>query len=137
MSDGKDLWIYDAELEQASVRNLADILDQSAAEILAGHGDINDDYRVEDLGIQGVLAWISITPLSDESARFESLRLGFDENTLRVMEVLDPLGDTTRVHMLDVVVGNEFQDKVFEFSVPAGVDLIDSRKPDNGASSPP
>ncbi len=128
ISDGTDVWVYDSELEQASVRDLSGVLDQSAAEILSGSGNIEDSYAVEDLGIQGVLTWVSITPLNQDTSQFESLRLGFDDVTLRIMEILDTLGDTTRIQMNDVVLGSEFQDKVFEFSVPEGVDLIDSRE---------
>lgn len=128
VSDGADIWVYDIELEQASVRNLADVLDQSAAEILSGTGNIEDRYTVEDLGIQGALAWVTIRPISQDTSQFESMRLGFDDETLRIMEILDTLGDTTRIQMYDVVLGSDFQDKVFEFQVPEGVDLIDSRE---------
>jgi len=134
VSDGEYIWVYDTELEQASVRNLSDVLDQSAAEILSGTGNIEDRYVVEDLGIQGTLAWVSISPLNQDTSQFESMRLAFDEETLRMMEILDALGDTTRIQMQDVVIGSDFQEKVFEFKVPDDVDLIDSREVQNNSN---
>jgi len=134
VSDGEYIWVYDTELEQASVRNLSDVLDQSAAEILSGMGNIEDRYVVEDLGIQGTLAWVNISPLNQDTSQFESMRLAFDEETLRMMEILDALGDTTRIQMQDVVIGSDFQEKVFEFKVPDGVDLIDSREVQNNSN---
>ena len=131
VSDGTGVWVYDAELEQASVRNLSDVIDQSAAEIITGEGNIEDRFIVDDLGTQGALAWVSISPMDPESSQFESMRLGFDEITLRTMEILDALGDTTRIQMFDVVLGSDFQDKVFQFELPEGVDLIDSRETSN------
>ena len=128
VSDGAGVWVYDAELEQASVRNLSDVIDQTAAEIITGAGNIEDKYLVDDLGTQGSLAWVSISPIDQETSQFESMRLGFDEITLRTMEILDALGDTTRIQMFDVVLGSDFQDKVFQFELPEGVDLIDSRE---------
>ncbi len=128
VSDGADVWVYDSELEQASVRKLAEVFDQSAAEILTGSGRIEDEYAIEDLGVQGALAWVLIKPLDQNASQFESMRLGFDEVTLRTMEILDVLGDTTRIRMYDVILGSEFQDRVFEFVIPEGVDLIDSRE---------
>ncbi len=128
VSDGINVWIYDTELEQASVRYLSEVIDQSAAEILSGTGNIDDRYVVADLGTQGRLAWVLIEPLDQESSQFESMRLGFDDVTLRTLEILDALGDTTRIQMDEVVLGHEFQDKVFEFVIPKGVDLIDSRE---------
>ena len=134
VSDGTYIWVYDSELEQASVRDLSDVLDQSAAEILSGSGDIEDKYTVEDLGVQGALAWVTLRPLNQDYSQFESLRLGFDNRTLRIMEILDTLGDTTRIQMQDVVLGSDFQDKAFEFSVPEGVDLIDSREVEDNSN---
>lgn len=134
VSDGRQIWVYDAELEQASVRYVSDVIDQSAAEILVGSGKIDESYSVEDLGIQGMLAWISIRPLDLETSQFESMRLGFDDETLRTMEILDTLGDTTRIEMHEVVLGDEFNEKVFDFEIPDGVDLIDSREEGNSSN---
>ena len=134
VSDGLHVWVYDAELEQASVRFVSSVIDQSAAQILAGTGEIDESYAVEDLGLQGALAWVSIKPLDSETSQFESMRLGFDDETLRTMEILDALGDTTRIEMYEVVLGNEFNDKVFEFAIPEGVDLIDAREEENNSN---
>ncbi len=134
VSDGNVIWVYDTELEQASVRNLSDVLDQSAAEILSGSGNLEDKYAIEDLGIQGALAWVTLKPLNQNTSQFESLRLGFDDVTLRIMEILDTLGYTTRIQMHDVILGSDFQDKVFQFTVPEGVDLIDSREAESGSN---
>lgn len=134
VSDGRDIWVYDVELEQASVRNASEVIDQSAAEVLSGSGNIDESYFVEDLGSQGALAWVLITPLDLETSQFESMRLGFDDETLRTMEILDTLGDTTRIEMHEVVLGRKFNEKVFEFAIPDGVDLIDSREEENSAN---
>ena len=134
VSDGLHIWVYDAELEQASVRFVSSVIDQSAAQILAGTGEIDESYAVEDLGFQGALAWVSIQPLDSETSQFESMRLGFDDETLRTMEILDALGDTTRIEMYDVVLDNEFNEKVFEFTIPEGVDLIDAREEENNSN---
>ena len=134
VSDGLHIWVYDAELEQASVRFVSSVIDQSAAQILAGTGDINESYSVENLGFQGALAWVSITPLDLETSQFESMRLGFDDETLRTMEILDALGDTTRIEMFEVVLDSEFNEKVFEFTIPEGVDLIDAREEEDNSN---
>ena len=134
VSDGLYIWVYDSELEQASVSCVCDVIDESAAQILAGTGKIDESYAVEDLGFQGALAWVSITPLDLETSQFESMRLGFDGETLRTMEILDALGDTTRIEMFEVVLGDEFNEKVFEFKIPEGVDLIDAREEENNSN---
>ena len=128
VSDGTNIWEYDVELEQATVRKFTDVVDRSAAQILAGTNDLEENYIVEDLGIQGQLAWVSIQPKTEESAQFQSMRLGFDERSLRSVEILDTLGNTTRLQLLDVVQGSEFDEATFQIVIPQGVDLIDARE---------
>lgn len=128
VSDGTNIWEYDVELEQATVRKFTDVFDRSAAQVLAGTYDLEENYIVEDLDIQGQLAWVSIQPKIEESAQFESIRLGFDEQSLRSVEILDTLGNTTRLQLLDVVQGSEFDEATFQIVLPQGVDLIDARE---------
>ncbi len=128
VSDGINIWEYDVELEQATVRKFTDVVDRSAAQILAGTNDLEENYIVEDLDIQGQLAWVSIQPKTEESAQFQSMRLGFDERSLRNVEILDTLGNTTRLQLLDVVQGSEFDEATFQIVLPQGVDLIDARE---------
>ena len=128
VSDGTNIWEYDVELEQATVRKFSDVVDRSAAQILAGTNDLEENYIVEDLDIQGQLAWVSIQPKTEESAQFQSMRLGFDERSLRIVEILDTLGNTTRLQLLDVVQGSEFDKATFQIVLPQGVDLIDARE---------
>ena len=130
VSDGTNIWEYDVELEQATVRKFSDVVDRSAAQILAGTNDLEENYIVEDLDIQGQLAWVSIQPKIEESAQFQSMRLGFDERSLRSVEILDILGNTTRLQLLDVVQGSEFDEATFQIVLPQGVDLIDAREED-------
>ena len=128
VSDGTNIWEYDVELEQATVRKFTDVFDRSAAQVLAGTYDLEENYIVEDLDIQGQLAWVSIQPKIEGSAQFESMRLGFDEQSLRSVEILDTLGNTTRLQLLDVVQGSEFDEATFQIVLPQGVDLIDARE---------
>ena len=76
------------------------------------------------------MAWVSIQPKIEESAQFQSMRLGFDERSLRSVEILDILGNTTRLQLLDVVQGSEFDEATFQIVLPQGVDLIDAREED-------
>ena len=128
VSDGENVWVYDQELAQATVQNYSDVVGQSAAQILAGIDGLNDKYRVEDLGVQGNLAWVAIHPLDIETAQFDSIRLGFDENSLKSMEILDTLGNTTRLKLYDVILNSEFDTNTFQFQIPEGVDVIDTRE---------
>ncbi len=128
VSDGQSVWIYDKELRQATVQHYADAVGQSAAQILAGADSLEQDYEVEDFGLQGELAWVSITPKDIEQAQFDIVRLGFDERTLKSIEILDTFSNTTRLTLHDAVINSEFSDQTFRFEVPPEVDVIDTRE---------
>lgn len=128
VSDGKAIWIYDSELQQTTVNNFEEVVDRSAAQILAGLSDLEEDNILEDLGMQGKLAWVLITPKEEGASQFLSMRMGFDENSLKIVEFIDLLDNTTRLQLIDVILNSEFDDKTFQFEVPKGVDLIDARE---------
>ena len=128
VSDGKAIWIYDSELQQTTVNNFEEVVDRSAAQILAGLSDLEEHNILEDLGIQGKLAWVLITPKEEGASQFLSMRMGFDENSLKIVEFIDLLDNTTRLQLIDVILNSKFDDNTFQFKVPKGVDLIDARE---------
>ena len=127
VGDGKDVWVYDPELEQTTVREFSDVVERSAAEILAGLDNIEEHFVVEELGLQGTIAWVLITPRDEESAQFQTMHLGFDENSLSIIQIVENLGNTTRLQFYDSMTNEDLDEATFEFEVPEGVDLIDAR----------
>ncbi|MEE8527762.1 MAG: outer membrane lipoprotein chaperone LolA [Gammaproteobacteria bacterium] len=123
LADGDRLWIYDAELEQASVRTVDAVLATTPAMLLSGDTDISAGYEIVDRGLEDDVMWAELTPRTDE-AEFVRLRLGFMDGEIRVMELFDRLGQTTRVEFFDVVRNPVLGDELFNFSPPDGVDVI-------------
>ncbi len=127
ISDGDKVWIHDIDLEQVTVRPLVDILGKTPATILAGKGNISDNYSVADLGTYGKLSWVGVQSKQEDSA-FADMRIGFENGNLRVMELVDNLGQTTRITLLDSVENPLIADDRFAFTPPRGVDVIDQTK---------
>ncbi len=123
LADGDRLWIYDAELEQASVRTVDAVLATTPAMLLSGDTDISAGYEIVDRGLEDDVMWAELTPRTDE-AEFVRLRLGFMGGEIRVMELFDRLGQTTRVEFFDVVRNPVLGGELFNFSPPDGVDVI-------------
>jgi len=128
VSNGETVWVYDQELEQATVRDYSDAVGESAAQILAGIDNLEQNYTIEDLGEQGALAWVAIFPKNEEESQFDSMRLAFDQDSLKNIEILDVLGNTTRLKLYDVILNSKFDANTFQFEVPSGVDVIDARE---------
>ena len=123
IGDGVNVWVYDIELEQVTVREQVATLGKSPAILLAGEGDLEDDYIVEDIGTQGRFDWVNLIPRSEDSG-FSEVRIGFEDNRLRLLELLDTLGQRTRISFVDLKENIPVPPTTFEFIPPEGVDVI-------------
>jgi chaperone LolA len=126
ISDGKSLWIHDADLEQVTVRDASHSLGDSPAAILDGSGDINAHYVVLNTGSQEGVEWLELTP-RDPDSDYTTVRLGFVGGVLTGMILLDNLGQRTEITFKDTRRNAAVDPTLFEFSPPPGVDVIDSR----------
>ena len=124
VADGRDLWVYDAELEQVIVRDLFESLGESPAMLLSGEGGLELNYTVKSMGKQGMLEWVSLVPRTGKG-NFSEIQLGFEGNTLRLIQLLDKMERITRLTLSQVVENKPIDDSVYRFTPPAGVDIID------------
>ena len=124
IADGERMWVYDIDLEQVTVRKLTDALGTSPAGVLSSGGNPKHNYRVQDLGQQGEIGWVSLHS-KEEAASFSEIQLGFDRGTLRLIQLLDDLGQITRIVLSDVKENIAIGAEWFAFEIPAGVDIID------------
>jgi len=123
VADGEVLWLYDVELEQVTRRAQESAIGQTPAVLLSGGQQYRKGYNVTILGRQGAVNWISLVPkVSDGS--FAEIQLGFEGETLRLIQLLDELNQITRVTLANVVENEPIPDSVFQFVPPTGVDVI-------------
>lgn len=123
VGDGQNLWIWDPDLNQVTVREIGDALGATPAAILFGSGALEDSFELSDGGERDGLAWVDARPLRPDSG-FESLRLGLEGGELRQMEMHDPFGQTTRIHFTRLELDPVLAGDRFRFTPPAGADII-------------
>jgi outer membrane lipoprotein carrier protein len=123
VSDGEKIWVYDKDLEQVTVRPLAGGLGYTPAVLLAGRGRLEDNFVVKPLGAQGDLEWAQLIPKNKDGG-FESVRIGFEQGKLRVLEMVDGFGNTTRVTLKAAKENVKIDPAKFQFTPPKGVDVV-------------
>ena len=123
VADGEVLWLYDVELEQVTRRAQESAIGQTPAVLLSGGQQYRTDYNVTILGRQGAVNWISLVPKFSDGS-FAEIQLGFEGETLRLIQLLDELNQITRVTLANVVENEPIPDSVFRFIPPTGVDVI-------------
>lgn len=123
VADGQKVWIYDADLNQASSRKLADALGATPAALLAGT-HIERDFTLKALSADGGVDWVQAVPKQAEST-IQSLKLGFRGKELAAMEIVDGFGQRSRLDFSTVQANVAIAPERFQFKLPAGADLIE------------
>lgn len=123
VADGKTLWIYDADLDQVTEKPLDTLVKDTPAVLLSSDASLKDSFDVKDLGQQNGMAWVELLPRAGAS-NFKRVRLGFDQQGPRVMELTDGFDQLTRLSFSHVVLNAPVDPGLFQFQPPAGVDVI-------------
>ena len=123
VADGKQLWSYDEDLEQVIVKPQEGLLNNTPAMILSNPERLDRDYIVSSQGIEANLDWFELKP-KREDAHFEAINLAFDQQQLRIMELQDSFGQTTRLEFDEIDRGAYLDSSDFRFTPPAGIDVI-------------
>jgi outer membrane lipoprotein carrier protein len=123
IADGENIWFYDPDLEQVTVKPQEEALGETPAMVLSGGQRIEDSFAITALGDQEGLSWVKLRPRDPEST-FQWIRVAFRGKDLVRMEIADGLGQTTRLSFQDILANYELADSLFRFEVPAGVDVV-------------
>jgi outer membrane lipoprotein carrier protein len=123
VSDGKQIWVYDKDLQQVTVRSLSGGLGDTPAVLLAGKGKLEDSFSVASMGAQGNLEWARLQPKRKDGG-YEDIRVGFEAGKLKVLEMVDGFGQTTRVTLKGAKENTKIDAGKFSFTPPPGVDVV-------------
>lgn len=124
IADGKQVWVYDPDLAQAVVRPFSQQLSETPALLFSGDArKIGETFTVRLLDEKGGLVRFELLPKNSE-ALFESLRVGFQAGRLLDMVLVDGLGQRTTISFSDVVLNPAVPPARFQFTPPAGTDVI-------------
>ena len=123
VADGRNLWFYDRDLEQVSVKPASAALTATPAGLLAGEGDVRQWFSVAAAGKRDGLDWVKVVPKQGD-ADIREAQLAFDKLELRRMILKDKLGQTVRLDFLTSERNPAVPDAEVEFSPPAGADVI-------------
>jgi outer membrane lipoprotein carrier protein len=123
VADGSRLWLYEADLDQVTVRNLDAGLGETPAALLSGDVDVLDRFEYQGASTRDGLRWLELKPRSQESD-FDSIWLAFDSGNLSQLALEDRLGQTTRIYLSDIEMNTDITDDFFKFEIPDGADII-------------
>ena len=123
VGDGETLWIYDKDLNQVTQRKLDKALGSSPAALLAGADDIEKYFSLNAIGKKGKLDWLEVRPY-DEDSLFDKVRMGFNKNTLEIMELFDHFGQKTTIMLSRLERNPVTPADTYTFTIPDGADVV-------------
>ncbi|GAB4116842.1 MAG: outer membrane lipoprotein chaperone LolA [Sideroxydans sp.] len=124
VGDGEKFWLYDADLEQVTVRKLDDALGSSPAALLSGDNAIERGFLLQEAGNRDGLVWLAAQPRSKESP-FSAIRMGFNaQSDLVAMELSDAFGNSTVLRFAQLQRNPQLAPSLFKFTPPAGADVL-------------
>lgn len=124
VADGERLWFFDRDLNQVTVRRLAQALGATPAAILFGGGDPARDFALREIPGRDGQEWLEAIPKSRD-AGFERIALGFRNGLPEAMEVRDAFGRTTTFAFRGVERNVAVDADAFRFVPPRGADLLE------------
>lgn len=123
VADGVNIWSYDLDLAQVTVKPQIEALANTPALLLGGSEGALDQFEYQGSYVESLMTWVQLVPKNTESG-FERVELGFIADTLNRMVFFDNLEQTTLVQLYEVVVNEPIDQGRFEFEVPDDVDVV-------------
>jgi len=123
VADGQKVWIYDADLNQASSRKITSALGATPAALLAG-GTLDKDFDLAPLPAKDGLEWVQATPKAKDGS-FKVVRVGFRGKDLAAVEIVDAFDQRSLLQFSQFTPGVTFAADAFRYTPPVGADVIE------------
>ncbi len=119
VADGKQLWMYDKDLDQVVVKQQQGSLEATPAGLLSG----SNQSLTEGYGITKNGDSFTLIP-KDPQSNFVKVVLTFKGKKLSGMTLKDQLGQQTQLQLSHVQANSKIPSKTFQFVPPKTADVI-------------
>jgi outer membrane lipoprotein carrier protein len=126
LADGTNLWIYDADLNQATQRKQAEAFANTPAALIASASDLSAlraQFTLENAPDQDGLSWVSAKPKSLEST-LQIVRIGFKAEAFQQLDITDSFGQRSVINFNAMQVNLSLPADAFKFVLPPKAELL-------------
>ena len=123
VSNGRELKIFDPDLQQMTIRPVSQELSQTPALLFAGNAAaLQQQFRVSQKQNGASMTYV-LTPKARDAV-FADLSLTFKGSEPLTMSLRDSLGQQTRIEFFRVKRNAALPASAFQFTPPRGTDII-------------
>jgi outer membrane lipoprotein carrier protein len=126
LADGISLWIYDADLQQASQRKQSAAFANTPAALIASATDLSalrNEFTLENAPDKDGLIWVSAKPKSADST-LQMVRIGFRSEALAQLDITDTFGQRSLINFTAMQLNPSLPVSSFQFTLPKGAELL-------------
>lgn len=123
IADGKNVWIYDEDLEQVTVKPLGDALSATPVALLTQKGNLIKNFQLIDQESRESLSWVELKPKAPDTD-FQRILIGLDHEGIKAMDLYDQFGQITVIRFHEAKYNTKIPSSQFKFTPPDGVDVI-------------
>ena len=123
VSDGNVMWIYDADLEQATRKKVSQRETNGAALILNGDVQaITEKFNVTQIIDREREKLFELLP--KQESNFEKIQLFFANGVIQELMLVDLFGKQTTIILTKAKINQKFKPDLFKFNPPPGIDVM-------------
>lgn len=123
IADGRNVWFYDRDLQQVTVKPVDAALSATPLMLLSGGAAVRSAFEISDAGMKEGLTWVRVRPRAAD-ADFRQAVLGFTGNELKQMILEDKLGQNATLVFSRSERNAPVALAEVTFTAPKGVDVI-------------
>lgn len=120
--DGKNLWVMDKDLYQATVRPIADVQADIPLSWLLYEEKIEDKFEIIFAGEREGLVWYNLEPKA--ATYFQSIEVGLKDGIMQQVLMYEGPENITQIEFSNVETNQSIAEETFRFELQPGVDLI-------------
>ena len=131
VADGKNLWLFDADLNQVTVRNQAQALGSTPASLIASANDLaslGKEFELQAAPSEAGVDWVVAKPKVKDSS-LQQVRIGLrsedGQMVLSHLDIVDAFGTRSQIRFDKVDVNpSQLTASQFNFVPPKGADVV-------------
>ena len=130
IADGKQLILWDKDLNQATFRSAGHALASTPAAILFGESSLDQHFDLIDGEDRLGMKWVALTPKKDPNTKggndlpYTKISIGMANGLPKALELMDGLGSVVLVTLDKIQLNVTLPANRFNFTPPVGAEVL-------------
>lgn len=127
IADGKQLLMWDKDLNQLTIRSANQALAASPAAILFGESALDAQFELEDGGSKTDLQWVNLQPKvkpGQGDLPYTKIAIGMAAGLPKALELTDGFGSVVLVIFNQMQINPKIEPSRFQFKAPPGAEVL-------------